>query len=987
MKPLYLSLKGFGPYIYTEIKEEDFLFLTENRLFLISGEIGAGKTTLFDAILYALYGEGTIEGRTPNDLISHFIKNKTILYPEIIFKFFLDGKTYKIIKRLPWKDRPESVSLWIEDKLFSTRKNEIKEKIKELFRLDAKQFKKVFLIPQGEYRKIITAKGEEREHLLETIFETFMFSQLEEFLKNRLKELKTTYQTLIEREEDLKKIAGISNWIEIKVKIENQKKELEKLEQKKRVLVTKKEEIEKTIIEYENFLRLYQTLKELSKKLEELKNKEPEIKEKETFLNKLKIIREYLSVYEKIQILWKELKNYYQKKKNLTEIYNKNKEEYENLKKLLENLSNSEKEIEIKKHQLEKLKEIKIYFEEKIHLEKSLKEIHIQLEKKLKDQEELKNQIKTLKTQIEHYTQILLLLKEKERISKLLKSFDEYKILIKKLEISKSFIEQLKKSYEKLEELKKNLEIKNYAQHLRNILKSGQPCPVCGSLIHPNPIKPENLTEKIISLEKELKEMKKALEKENENFYLLKANIETLERDIQFEDEEMLKNVYEEIEKKLSNFSPDEIKEVSKFLEKPYKNLFEKEIERLRNKLNFLEEKELKEKKEIEELSTIKISLNGKLSALNQFIKGYTSLQEIQNYLIKLEEEITSWEYNKKVLENKVEFYKENIIKIESELNNVKEFLAKLIPEYRKNLFSINVLRKRKIIRSLKDLENLIPKLAQIEEIEEEVKNFYYELNKIQNVIEENKKNLEIFSKNKLTEEQIFFYIKNLKTQKQEIEESLASINQGIGSLNKEISQLQEILNTLEKIKKEKKEIESTYPSLEFLSSLIIGRNKKGVSFHSFVLSIFAQLILKRANLYFKEFSFGRYKFIEDEVLQKKFNLEIFDHYTGTKREVKTLSGGESFLATLSLALGISDVIIHLYRSRPFESLFIDEGFGSLDENTLEKVITILFNLANYSGRVIGIISHLKELKDKFPIVLEVYKDQFKGSYIKINKK
>ncbi len=122
-------------------------------------------------------------------------------------------------------------------------------------------------------------------------------------------------------------------------------------------------------------------------------------------------------------------------------------------------------------------------------------------------------------------------------------------------------------------------------------------------------------------------------------------------------------------------------------------------------------------------------------------------------------------------------------------------------------------------------------------------------------------------------------------------------------------------------------------------------------------------------------------------MLQKKFNLEIFDHYTGTKREVKTLSGGESFLATLSLALGISDVIIHLYRSRPFESLFIDEGFGSLDENTLEKVITILFNLANYSGRVIGIISHLKELKDKFPIVLEVYKDQFKGSYIKINKK
>jgi exonuclease SbcC len=134
MKPLYLSIKGFGPYLKAEIKEDDFKFLTENKLFLISGEIGAGKTTIFDAIVYALYGESTIEGRNPADLISHFIKNKPDIIPEINFKFFLDGKTYQIRRCPSFKGRVENVSLWIENKLFSAKKRGNKSKNKGTYR-------------------------------------------------------------------------------------------------------------------------------------------------------------------------------------------------------------------------------------------------------------------------------------------------------------------------------------------------------------------------------------------------------------------------------------------------------------------------------------------------------------------------------------------------------------------------------------------------------------------------------------------------------------------------------------------------------------------------------------------------------------------------------------------------------------------------------------------------------------------------------------
>ena len=187
-------------------------------------------------------------------------------------------------------------------------------------------------------------------------------------------------------------------------------------------------------------------------------------------------------------------------------------------------------------------------------------------------------------------------------------------------------------------------------------------------------------------------------------------------------------------------------------------------------------------------------------------------------------------------------------------------------------------------------------------------------------------------------------------------------------------------------MKKEQKVLEEEYPVLEKISFLISGKNRLGMSFHSFVLSTFVNLILKRANFYLKEFSFGRYEFVEEEVLQKDFVLEVFDYYTGTKREVKTLSGGESFIASLSLSLGTSDTILKLARTRPLECLFIDEGFGSLDENTLEKVISLLLNLATQSGRIIGIISHLKDLKERFPVVLEVRKNKTQGSSLKLIK-
>lgn len=997
MKPLYLSIKGFGPYLKAEIKEDAFKFLTENKLFLISGEIGAGKTTIFDAIVYALYGESTIEGRNPADLISHFIKNKPNIIPEINFKFFLDGKTYQIIRRPSFKGRAENVSLWIENKLFSAKKEEIKAKIKELIGLDAKQFKKVFLIPQGEYRKILIAKKEERENLLETIFETFLFSNLEDFLKNKIKDLKELYQSLNEREEDFKKIAQVSNFEELKNKIEELERKQKDLENKLKFYILKKEKIEKEIKEIEHILQFQREIKELSEKFENLKSKEEEICIKKELLKKLKILKENLIFYENFEKIKIELKNNHQKKKNLAKNLYQIEKILESLEIEIKEVYQKEKEIEKKKQELQTLKELEKRFEEKEILHKNLEKVVELFQKKAKELEIIKEKINTLKREIENtfeekdqLNRAIILLKEKEIIIESLKAFEEYEKLIPELKTTEKKFKELKAYYENLENLKRDLEIKNSAQYLAKFLKEGEPCPVCGSIFHPHPIKTGNFIEELKRIEKELLEKKEKLEKEEKRFFSLQAKIENLEKNLKNKDKEKLNKDFENIEKELSNLP-------QKYFQNPTKNFdilseIEKKIKNLKTQLNYFENLEIKKREELENLKKEEVAIRERLNIIEELTKNYSS-QEFKSKIDYLEREIKEWENKRGELENNIRLLKEEKIKTQTQLINLEESIKKELQEYKKIIKKLISLKREGFLSSINDFKTQASTLSKIEEIEEEISDFFNELERIKERLKEVKNNLEIYKKNwepltqkTLEEEKLYSELELKKNEKRFLEEALGNLNKDIGRVEKDILHFQEILIAYEKLIKDKKSLEEEYPFLEALYNIIAGKNKKGVSFHSFVLSLFAQLILKRANFYFKEFSFGRYKFIEDEVLQKKFILEVFDHYTGSKRETKTLSGGESFLATLSLALGTSDVILYLYRTRPFESLFIDEGFGSLDENTLEKVVNTLLNLAHHSGRIIGIISHLKELKDKFPVVLEVYKNQFLGSYIKINK-
>ena len=998
MRPLSLSIKGFGPYVKAEISETDFSLLNSSGLFLICGEIGAGKTTLFDAIVYALYGKSSIEDRPPKEMVSHLLpKLKLSYYPEISFKFAFNNKIFEIKRRLPYNNlTTERVSLWINGKIYSSKKEEIKKYIKELFRLDANQFKKVFLIPQGEYRKILIEKGKEKRELFENIFETFFYADLEEFLKEKRNELEKELKILKEKILYIEKsFDGVS--------LEETEKIYQDLEKKENLLKKeidelyfKKRNLEQEILKLEKSLEVFSNIKKLEERLTELKKEEKKYLEKKEFIKKLEKFQEKFNFYTILKKTWKELRDLSSKRRNLRILLNSNKEALEKLKNEAKELSKKEPEIETLKQklkELEKRKEIISNFKakkrEKEKLENECKELEDRQKNLKNKKEKLIKKIKIYENLSELFTNLRKLFENKKIIEEKLSYFEEKK---KKKEVISKLdeeIEKLKKEVETLQREKEKYFLLCEAEKLANLLKPGEPCPLCGSKEHPHPISPSQNFHHLKRTEKELKNKEEILKAKEKKLNMLKGELQIIEQKIKNEEEKEVKMALSQIEKNISSVLND-LKVYPNFSNYVpyYEDVLTKEEEfhkKFKTAFDLLNETE-KTLEEVEALLSDKKSqlneLEGALKELENFCEG--SLEEPEKEIKEIFQIIKDFEHKKSTLEEQIKNLEIDIEAKNAKLNQIQEQIKTQLKDYKKAFSEVFSLVKEKIFSSLKELKEANKYLKDLPKLRDEVAHFYNEVERIEKNLGDLKKEREktpFISISEIEKE-----IKDKKEKLYDIEEKSRKLNEEIGRITQK---KEEILNKQKELKnlyKEFKEKEKHFGLIEHLYTVITGKNELRTSFYSYVLSTFINFALKRANRYFYEFSFGRYRFITEEIFKKDFNLKVFDNYTGKEREVRTLSGGESFIATLSFALGISDVILEIYKAKPFESLFIDEGFATLDIFTLEKVVEVLINFGQKSGRTIGIISHIEELKRKFPVILEVKKNPQKGSQIKIIK-
>jgi exonuclease SbcC len=982
MLPLELTIKGFGPYLGVSISEEEFRLLQDSRLFLIFGEIGAGKTTLFDAILFALYGETSFPERKVEHLISHHIKPGARVVPEVGFRFLFGKDEIKVVRRLPALAlRGQEAYLWINGRLRSNKLTEVNQILKDILKLDAKQFKKVLLLPQGEYREVLLAEKKERVALFERLFQLEIFSKLEEYLKEKNKELKAELDNLTTELSTLLRSCEAQSLEELKERVVRTKEDLRKLHQKEALIKEELRRKEESLKRLENLYMLLERKKALEEEKRLLLLKKEEFEEKEKEVARLRAFKEILPYYEDLRRRWKELKRLKSLEKDtLTKL------EVEKIvfKKITERLSELEKE----KERISALREKKVKLEDLFKLLQREKEANAKLES-------LERRLKELSAQVER------LMEEKEAIDimvELSKLEKEYQDLVRLKEVEKALGEleaSIKDLEERLNEKKREYEALrdlSLLQRFAERLKEGEACPLCGSTSHPHKASlSEKDVERITLLSEEISKLEEELRKEREKRSELLGERKSLLSRTKIESEEELRRKIETLRSDLKNkvYHREAQAEGSSHI-KLSQSLSEDELKR---ELEGLENKEKNLHREKEALLQDKARLEEQLRSVEvKFSElGYEekpSLEMIERELSELNKEITAFETAFNELTGKKEESSRRLSGLQVKLEETRNSIKREVLHYREVLVRVFSLKKKGLFFRLSELKEAISRVASLEGLEREVEDYKKRLfsltESLARLDEELRTKHEDFSQISLDE--VSFELKVLK-------ENVEGLRLEKEKIDREIARLEENLKRSEAIKAQVEELTQKVSllrkeqgMLEHIINLISGKNPKAVSLSSYATSIFLDRLLRRANHYLKEFSFHRYSFVIEEALRKDFELYIFDAYTGRAREVRTLSGGESFIAVLAFALGVSDLLQALSGAKPFQSFFIDEGFGNLDSQTLDRVVQTLVEVSQRADRVIGVISHLSELKDRFPARIEVIKDREGGSRIKVQK-
>ena len=896
MKPINIIISAFGPYKDKVII--DFTKLGENGIFLITGDTGAGKTSIFDAISFAVFGEVSGSNRPIQSIRSDFADPETETFVEL--EFLHKNKIYKILRN-PTYEKPKKkgdgftkktadASLEFDDKVVTGIKN-VDTKIEEILGINAKQFKQIAMLAQGEFLKILFAESKDRTEIFRKIFDTNIYNLIAKKLKEKLKdneenlkELKNSFTTntanilwSVENKVDISakdlNEVDIATVVEVlKSEIKNNEAENIKLQEK---ILKKEQEInvdEENIKKQEELNIKIKNYNELLKKQIEYKQQVKEIEELKTKISKNQKAKERIKPKE-------------EKVKN-------QEEQIQRLEKDLENLNT--KIIDGQKKEKE--------HNTKIELVNKIGEIYKEYCNCVEIKDELLEKANRLKN-IEK-----LELKKAEQVKEYTKIENEYKVMN---------VDYLEKEDEFFKE---------QAGILAEKLEENKPCPVCGSIEHPK------IAQKSVSV----------LTKQELD--VLKKSLENKQKEKQLKQEECIKT-NSQINTLVEEFKDDSNE---KFNLEKFKNLIRDEFNKNKEKL------EINEKMISEEYN--KLSLNTLVLKEFDFEKFKDGVIEAinleKNELIK--DQSIQEEKNKQLLEGKTK---------------LKEYNE----EYSKELLNLG-------FKTEEEYKNVLIADKEIENLQKYVEQFNTNVTVNNTKILEIEKEVKDKQKLDLTESKA-----KLIKAKNELEEERKVHIQAKGKLDNNTR----IYNLLTENSKELKKKMKDFLIYDELNRTANGTlpGKKRIEFEQYVQATYFDMVILEANKRLAKMTENRYWLVRKEEPEKisdkvGLDLEVVDNYNGKKRDVKSLSGGEAFKAALSLALGLSDVIQSYSGGVVIDTLFIDEGFGSLDTESREQAINTLSLLID-NNKLIGIISHVTELKERIDKKIIVTKTN-DGSKIEI---
>ncbi len=919
MRPIKLTVSAFGPYAgRTSL---DMAKLGDSGIYLITGDTGAGKTTIFDAITFALFGRASGEARDAAMLRSKYAEPETPTEVELVFIYA--GKEYTV-KRNPEYDRPKTrgegfttekanAELRYPDGRVVTKLNDVNRALVEIIGVDRDQFTRIAMIAQGDFLKLLLANTEERKKIFQKIFRTHPYSLLQDRLKNETGELNKQYDAvsagikqyiggiLCDEEDPLYESVkgakeGVGATSETVLLLDelirsDTVKEKEYLSETKKI-TGELELIAGTLAKAETWDRARVSLEAQTNLLKaetgELPILEKALSEKENNKAEIEALASDIAHLEAALPEYSELDSKEKEGASLrrsTEACQKN---IEILKKKHENLTESVKELSEERKSLETADKEKAETEAKLAYEEERLEAIENAERELRALEDLKSE---LISDQEKCTRAMLVSE---------KASETYK------EAFKTYID-------------------DQAGIIAEALVDGDPCPVCGSLSHPKKaVKAESAPTKA--------EVDRYKEEDDAAREKVSAAAEKAAR-TKGQLEERQAAVKKILSKLLPNACTEEVGEaISESREKSADAIrkIKKEIGDAENKLIRRAAIDVLLPKRQSEAEETDLSIRAAESKLSQ-----------DTAAIKLVDERVS------ALTAKLKYKdKESAVLAINELITKKktfeteyEKAAKALADKKNGIAAIKgaILEAEKLLSGAKEID---PKAVRAEQ--EKLKEREGEILRVQKTVHARRSSNEI---------------------------------------------------ALAEIKARLTEIDAIEKKLTWVRTLSATANgtlsgKEKIMLETYIQMTYFDRILTRANTRLMIMSGGQYELkrrreAENNRSQSGLELDVIDHYNGSERSVKTLSGGESFMASLSLALGLSDEIQSAAGGIKLDTMFVDEGFGSLDGETLDQAIRALHTLAE-GKRLVGIISHVSELKERIDKQIIVTKSKSGGSTVRI---
>lgn len=1029
MRPLQLKLNYFGPYRQQKI---DFTKFDRTSMFLISGPTGAGKSTIFDGLVFALYDKASGSQRDPKEFRSDFATIHDETSVELTFTH--RGHYYQIIrkpKQTLAKKRGQGTteqSPQIELTIYAdeTPTQEIKQLTKidqankylaDLLQLNAAQFRQIVLLPQGEFRQFLNGDSNQKEAVLRNLFQTQRYEQWVKQLQTQYKQLKDDngqrqqkIQTLLQQVNWLPTLApddqvSVTEQLDLLQQQTDQMKTKESEQQAQAAQLKEELEQQQAELTQRQYIKtLFEQQQEAQNTLATLQQQTPQITQMQQQLDQLKWAQDNHQHYQSLQQVTTEFtqaKAQLATAKDSAQII---KQQQALLQQTAAELQTHEKEQQELQTQLIQYADLFPKYQQVTKLQQAKQQLAKEITQQQQQHQQTDEQLQTVQQQIKELGELqeqtaYLYLQQRQ----LDQSADQLKKLQELVNQATDFYQQISVINKELTTQQQHVQVtierqskiqtdyrqvkSNYASQqiaiLQRDLLPNEPCPVCGSRDH-SQIKLVQNDAPIVSEEllDEMDQQRQAVEKE---VATLESSITTLQNSSQ-QLQQKYEDTWQQIVQQTADTNMATLDEVKQFLtlnlkerDKEQTKLSQKQAEITAQQQKLTEYKEQSQQLTVKS-QALQVQINDQQRQLaivetqfqdlqQQLPTEFTSSAELTDFLTSTKQRVAEFKKQQMTLQQQLQQNQQQQAEnktdqrhyqqqIETDQIKLEQLQTEMTTIFNQNWPTLSFKAQcEQYERILTQLDQQADLVAQIEQYQQQIVSQQAVLQRL---------------KQQLKDYQEIPDLKQPQQQIQQIQSEQSTVQEQVGQLKNQISQQ---IKITENVKELMSDIVDITP-LQELSELARGNGSQKLGLERYVLQTYLTQVLLVANQRLAKLTRGRYRLALAEELgsaRKNSGLElnVFDDYVGDYRSVRTLSGGESFIAALALALALGEVVQQQTGAIEINTLFIDEGFGSLDEEALNTAIEALMSLESQQ-RMIGIISHVRELQTQIPAQLKV---------------